>query len=457
MLVIKMRMPSHFSMIMALLIRLTLQETKDMQKKDTKKIVVYSHDTFGLGNVRRMLAITEHLLDTIPDLSILLISGSPMIHSFRLPGSRFDYLKLPTIGRTLSGEYIAKKLETNFDELVTVRSQIIQAAIANFIPDVMIVDKKPRGIADELQPTLELIHREMPLTKVVLLLRDILDDPKITHRIWQKNKYFQSIHRYYNSILVMGSRKVFDLSKEYKFPDNITKKVTYCGYINRNHIVAENNKPGLSSKFNRTDVLVTVGGGEDGLFPLKCFLKGLALNNTYKAISATIITGPEMSERHREEIQQMASLFPNVHVLDFVTELPAHIFASELIVSMGGYNTVVEILAMNKPVIIIPRVKPVLEQLIRATRMEEMGLLQCIHPDEVSPKLLMQAVTSQLEKRNNNINATEIIDFNGLGSATQTIEKMMVHDSEKIVKQIWAKKTLKSINHQEVKTCSAFL
>ncbi len=428
-----------------------------MQKKQTKKIVVYSHDTFGLGNVRRMLAITEHLLDTIPDLSILLISGSPMIHSFRLPGNRFDYLKLPTIGRTLSGEYIAKKLETNFDELVAVRSQIIQAAISNFCPDVMIVDKKPRGIADELQPTLELIHKDMPLTKVVLLLRDILDDPKVTHRIWLKNNYFQSINRYYDSILVMGSQKVFDLSREYHFPENIAKKVTYCGYINRSHIVAETNKPELSSKFNQTDVLVTVGGGEDGLFPLKCFLKGLALKNTYKAFSTTIITGPEMSKLHRDEIQHMADSFTNVRVLDFVAELPAHIFASELIVSMGGYNTVVEILAMNKPVIIIPRVKPVLEQLIRATRMEKMGLLQCIHPDEVSPELLMQAVTSQLETRQKKLNATEIIDFDGLGTATRTIEKMMVYDSEKIVKQIWTKKTLKPAKNLEVKTCSAFL
>jgi predicted glycosyltransferase len=428
-----------------------------MQTKNRKKIVVYSHDTFGLGNVRRMLAITEHLLDTMPNLSVLLISGSPMIHSFRLPESRFDYLKLPTIGRTLSGEYIAKKLETNFDELVTVRSQIIQAAIANFSPDVMIVDKKPRGVADELQPALELIHRDMPLTKVVLLLRDILDDPKITHQIWLKNNYFQSINRHYDSILVMGSIKVFDLAKEYRFPENIAKKVTYCGYINRNHIVAENNKPGLSSKINRTDVLVTVGGGEDGMFPLKCFLNGLALKNTYRSLSTTIVTGPEMSGQHRNEIQQMANSFPNVNVLDFVAELPAHIFASELIVSMGGYNTVVEILALNKPVIVIPRVKPVLEQLIRAIRMEKMGLLHCIHPDEISPKLLMQAVTSQLEKRQKKFNAAEIIDFNGLGTATRTIEKMMVQGTENIVKQIWPKKTLKSANNQEVKTCSAFL
>ncbi len=47
------------------------------------KLMVYSHDAFGLGNMRRMLAICEHLLQEIPGLSILLLSGSPMLQGFR--------------------------------------------------------------------------------------------------------------------------------------------------------------------------------------------------------------------------------------------------------------------------------------------------------------------------------------------------------------------------------------
>ncbi len=429
-----------------------------MHKTNTKKIVVYSHDTFGLGNVRRMLAITEHLLENIPDLSILLISGSPMIHSFRLPANRFDYLKLPTIGRTLSGEYIAKRLQTNFNELVNVRSQIIQAAVANFKPDIMIVDKKPRGIANELNPVLELIHKDMPLTQVVLLLRDILDDPKTTQQIWQKNHYFQSIKRYYDAILVMGSQKVFDLSREYRFPENIAKKVTYCGYINRNHITSELTNIQLSPDTDLPNVLVTVGGGEDGVLPIKCFLEGLARNDRTLAFSTTIITGPEMSHYHKSEIKQMADCLFDVRVVDFVADLSRKIVDADLVVAMAGYNTVAEILAINKPAIVIPRVKPVQEQLIRATRMEKLGLLKCIHPDQVTPNLLMQTVSAQLEKRKNNFNAAQIINFNGLGTATWNIEKMLLKNKQpETSKQLQLKKSYKSIKNPAVKTCSAFL
>jgi len=61
-----------------------------------KRLLVYSHDTFGLGNIRRMLCICEYLLEALPTLSILLVSGSPMVHSFRIP-RRLDYIKLPCL------------------------------------------------------------------------------------------------------------------------------------------------------------------------------------------------------------------------------------------------------------------------------------------------------------------------------------------------------------------------
>jgi len=64
--------------------------------------MVYSHDTFGLGNIRRMLAICSHLHASIPDLSILIVSGSPMLQSFRV-AQGIDYIKLPCLKRTEGG------------------------------------------------------------------------------------------------------------------------------------------------------------------------------------------------------------------------------------------------------------------------------------------------------------------------------------------------------------------
>jgi len=50
-----------------------------------RRLLVYSHDIFGLGNIRRMLAIREHLVEADVDLSILLVTGSSVIHNLRLP------------------------------------------------------------------------------------------------------------------------------------------------------------------------------------------------------------------------------------------------------------------------------------------------------------------------------------------------------------------------------------
>jgi predicted glycosyltransferase len=427
-----------------------------MQKRSIKKIVVYSHDTYGLGNVRRMLAITEHLLDNIPELSILLISGSPMIHSFRLPKQRFDYLKLPCIGRTLSGNYIAKNLGTNFDELVEVRSQIIQAAVSNFKPDVMIVDKKPRGISNELQSTLELIRDSMPTTDVVLLLRDILDAPHVTQRIWLKNNYFQSIEHYYHSILVMGSQEVFDITQEYLFPEKITKKVIFCGYINRNHITSKTADPMLFSDSQKPRVLVTVGGGEDGFLPLKHFINGLTQCGSNDTFSTLIVTGPEMSQRHKEDIYNSTKSLNHLKVVDFIPDLVTHMQTADLIVSMAGYNTIVEILALNKPAIVIPRIKPVKEQLIRAEHMDKLGLLKCIHPDELSPEYLMNEVTTQLGQRMNGTKAIDIINFDGLSTATRTIKSLLDSHNNEFRPTHQVNKTINLSNRPMGGACSVF-
>jgi len=46
-----------------------------------KRILVYSHDTFGLGNIKRMLEISKHLVAAYTNVSVLIISGSPIVHA----------------------------------------------------------------------------------------------------------------------------------------------------------------------------------------------------------------------------------------------------------------------------------------------------------------------------------------------------------------------------------------
>ncbi len=229
-----------------------------------KRLLAYSHDTYGLGNIRRMLAVCNHLVDAIPDLSILLISGSPMVHSFRIK-SGIDYIKLPCLSRTKADGYAAKSIGVDLKETVDLRSDLILQTASRFKPDVLLVDKKPYGVEHELRDTLNYLHTNLPDTKLALLLRDVLDSAEATTAVWKKNRYYEAVRKFYDLALVVGLQEVFDLSKEYRFPCSTKDKVRFCGYIGQHD--KPQHRTELRREFNlKTEklVLVTVGGGEDG-------------------------------------------------------------------------------------------------------------------------------------------------------------------------------------------------
>ena len=111
-------------------------------QNSSKKIVVYSHDTFGLGNIRRMLAIAKEIVGADLNVSVLIISGSPMLHAFRIP-ERIDYIKLPCLCRTVEGEYKVKSLAFDYEQMLKLRSNIILNTVLDFDPDLLLVDKNP--------------------------------------------------------------------------------------------------------------------------------------------------------------------------------------------------------------------------------------------------------------------------------------------------------------------------
>jgi predicted glycosyltransferase len=193
------------------------------------RLMVYSHDTFGLGNIRRMLAICSHLLANIPDLSILIVSGSPMLHSFRVhPG--IDYIKLPCLKRTEQGDLGVRFLDLDLEQIVRLRRELILSTVVSFQPDVVLVDKKPDGLATELEPSLRYIRCNLPQTRLFLILRDILDAPEVTAAEWVKRGYQNTVQWYYDGVLVLGERRVFDVCAEYRFSRLLCHKVRYCGY-----------------------------------------------------------------------------------------------------------------------------------------------------------------------------------------------------------------------------------
>lgn len=390
------------------------------------KLMVYSHDAFGLGNIRRMLAICKYLLDSLPGLSILVVSGSPVLHSFRMPQG-LDYIKLPCLGRNEFGELSAKYLGTPTDEAVKLRSDLILTAAINYKPDLLLVDKKPYALKGELQDTLNYLKTYLPKTKVVLLLRDILDSPEATIEEWQKHRYYEGVELYYDQLLVVGMPEVFDLIKEYQFPPSISRKVQFCGYIRREPGLKCRNvlRQELQIKPEEQLVLITPGGGGDGYRLVDTYLSGLAHLPTGHNIRSLIISGPEMPLPQRQALYQAAEQYPQVQICEFTDDLMSYMEAADTVVSMGGYNTVCEILSLSKRAVIVPRIQPVQEQLIRAERMDRLGLFKAIHPDRLTPETLMHAVLDQLSGTNNHLPPISRLDLDALPRITQYLSRLL--------------------------------
>src|SRR5213082_1731326 len=390
-----------------------------------KRILVYSHDTFGLGNIKRMLEISKHLVAAYSDVSVLIISGSPMVHAFRIP-PRIDYIKLPCLTRTLDGAYDVKFLGLGYDDTIRLRATLITSALLDFSPDLILVDKKPFGVSNELAPGLRLLHGRGALPKVVLLLRDILDDQETTTATWERNHYHEAVRSFYDRILVVGSPEIFNLATEYKFPASSGSKVQFCGYLRRDlgSRTREQIRGELGVRDDEHLVLVTGGGGEDSYQLLTNYIHGLSHLPRGVKIKTLLICGPEMSEQNRRRIR-LAAAHPGLVIQEFNNDMMGCIDAADLVVSMAGYNTVCEILSLRKRAIVVPRVRPVQEQWIRAERLAHLGVLRTIHPDHVTPMKLMSAVSEELNADDGGVPKACKVDLDGMSRVVSSLYALL--------------------------------
>ena len=369
----------------------TLPEARRLKaaRLATPKILLYSHDTFGLGNIRRTLLLAEELSEQYTGAAILMVTGSQMVHSFRIPDG-VDYIKLPCLDRVDAERYEPRFLRSWSEEVKRTRSAILEKSVLGFEPDLMIVDKRPAGVDGELAATLEEIRRKRLPTKLVLGVRDILDEPERTRRTLQSNGSFEAIERFYDEVWVYGSQSIFDTVKEYGFPEGVARITRFCGYLKRP------TAPRVRAA-GPPHVLVTTGGGGDGTAMIEAYLEGLSSLPRNVALRTTVVFGPQMSESARESVRERFGYLADVTFSDFEPDLTRLYSESDIVVSMAGYNTVCELLSFGHHAILVPRAEPVREQLIRARLLAAQGLFDLVEPQDLNPSTLISKVLAALK------------------------------------------------------------
>ena len=376
-------------------------------------ILMYSHDTYGLGHIRRTMAIANHLRGT--NTNILILTGSPIAGRFALP-SQVDFVRIPGMIKKTNDEYRSLSIKIDDSQALTIRTNIILATAKTFKPDLVIVDKEPLGLKREVMPTLDWLKKMMPQTRTILGLRDILDDPEVIISDWNERNIYPSLSKLYDEIWIYGNQKIYDPVSLYQFPDNIRDRVVFTGYIPRTP-KRDNVRKKVRRKFRilpqDTFVLVTTGGGGDGFDVLDRYLAMHDYFPTSLPFKSMIITGPFMPKRKREDIRKRGKVY-GIKTLPFHSRLEELIKAADLVISMGGYNTVCELLTQQTPALIIPRETPRREQLIRAQCLQNEGLIDYLGWHDISPQQLREKIFAILERSEDYCQAMSDFKLTGL-------------------------------------------
>lgn len=362
-----------------------------MHRFKDARILMYSHDTFGLGHLRRCRTIAHSLVEDYRGLNILIISGATIAGAFDYR-ARVDFVKIPSVIKLRNGEYTSLARHIDLHETLKMRQSIIRQTAESFKPDIFIVDKEPMGLRGEIEDTLTYL-KDRGCT-LVLGLREVMDAPHLLDAEWRRNDVMAKIDRLYDRVWVYGPPDFYDPLAGLDAPQTIREKMDFVGFLQRSVPQDEMTATRPRGEY----ILVTTGGGGDGADLVHNVMHAYQ-NDPTLTHRALVVLGPYMPARQRLKLRRKGEKIPHLDVIEFDNRMEELIAGASAVVAMGGYNTYCEILSFDKPALIVPRTQPREEQLIRARRAAEIGLIDMLLPDEAEDPMRLAAKLKELPKR----------------------------------------------------------
>ncbi len=390
------------------------------------RLLIYSHDTFGLGHLRRCRAIAHSLVDHREDVSVLILSGSPIIGSYGFR-PRVDFVRFPGVVKLRNGSYSAQGLDISIEHAVSIRESLIRCSAEAFQPDVFLVDKEPLGLRGEVEPTLHVLKKQG--VRLVLGLRDILDDQEHLAEEWTRKGAMPALENLYDDIWVYGGEQIYDPLTGLDVPDSVRKKMTYTGYLRKDPSEVTRGGSPRTDDLPDDFILVTTGGGGDGAslidWVISAYEKDPGIRHT-----AVVVLGPFMPKEEQLAFEARAEkIGSRLKVHTFLADLDRVMQKAKAIIGMGGYNTFCEILSADRPALIVPRMQPRLEQTIRAERMAKAGIVQWLSDEHGRDPMVMAEMIRMLPNCPPPSSAPMVEGFDGYKTINSIFDKWLTQDA----------------------------
>jgi predicted glycosyltransferase len=368
------------------------------------RIALFSHDSLGLGHIRRNRALAFALARDLPaligrEVSGLLIASSPEATRFDLPDG-WDWVILPGV-TPAPGGYVPRALASSMQGLRALRAAAISAILDQQRPELFIVDRHPFGIGGELADAIDQVRGHG--CRTVLGLREVLDTPSVIAAEWEKVGGAARVAESFDEVWIYGDPDVYDPRSTGEVPAALAAKAVTTGYLSRDRpddggvlTAGTEAASDLTANVNSSEtgtrpfVLTCLGGGSDG-----GSLASIAVEaEPPDGHRHLIATGPQMDTEEFDRLRARAGA--TTTVIRHHKDIPGLVASAEAVVCMGGYNTLAELMATDTPALVVPRKGHRAEQPRRAFALAAAGAVDALTIDSLDAVVLSEWFAGQV-------------------------------------------------------------
>jgi predicted glycosyltransferase len=389
-----------------------------------QKILFYCQYHLGMGHLVRSVEIIRSLAT---EFEVCFVKGGTTVAGLDLP----EAVEVVTLPMLLSENRQVKVADPSQDleAVKRQRTAMLLEVFDRFQPDCLMIEGYPfkkYQFEFESIPLLERVKASRKPIKVVCSLRDVVMAQPYADRNEVMSKTCQRLNQYFDLLLVHSDPRFHRLEESFPAIADIRCPIKYTGFVaqalSEKAIWTEEDV----ADFSRTQpmILVSVGGGQLGHDLLKAAIAASPiLQKCLPNHHLQVFTGPFLPPELFQSLTHLATGQGNITLRQFTPNLLAYMQEASLSVSLGGYNTTMNILRTGVNAMILPSSKD-WEQSVRAEKLERMGILGLLQPEDLHPERLAHRMAEALATPCS-VNPCKSFELNGAEKTTASLKALL--------------------------------
>ncbi|KJH72471.1 glycosyltransferase family protein [Aliterella atlantica] len=359
-----------------------------------KKIMFYCQYLSGMGHLVRSSQIVRSLANYF---QVYFITGGPEIPGFELP-PQVEVIKLPALWLE-AGKFTVGDSLFGVEEVKAARKNLLIAECDRIQPDCLITEFFPFGrhkLLFELIPLVEHLKATSPNTKIVSSLRDVIgkeSEPEEAETICNL------MNEYFDLLLFHADAKFQKFSDSFARYREIKAEVIHTGFVTQpaiGNFASANMWDDASGKIK---ILASIGGGRIGSEVLETLIESSAILSQKLPHVIKIFTGPFLPVEKVAKLRKLAGDRSHIQIETYTSQLLDYMNTADISISLSGYNTTMNILSTGVRAIVVPIGHECQdkEQLHRTQKLEKLGIVSSICPEDLSPLHLAEKVINCIQ------------------------------------------------------------